>query len=360
MNISSTDGVDTRNTPGWRAFSGISEKPLRTGTLRTSASSVDNMGSAFQFYEEGYRKYRSGLFSESEKLFLEALRLEPNLLKAHYWLGKVYREMGMLKEAVFHWEEVLRIQTLIRERRMALTIENNEYPAEVQIGLTKQREKEAADAFQKGKHLLDEGHWDGATAQIKEAITLYPSNPEYLRMLGRLLSDRGDVEGCMKVYADLLAVRNLPKEWALDAVDCLIKGGGKIAARQGLKTLARKFPKDKEISDRLSALEEASPTPAISIGKVVQKLRGQVVLDVGLESGLKLADEYNLRLRAFKPGNPVTDPQTGRELGRTLDNITGELLVTKVFANSCWALVRHEFGQGIKIGDLIEIKSSTP
>jgi hypothetical protein len=81
-----------------------------------------------------------------------------------------------------------------------------------------------------------------------------------------------------------------------------------------------------------------------------------VVLDFGMEQGLKLADEYTLGLRVFRPGEAISHPETGAEIGRIPDEICGNILITKVFKDSCWALVQQEFGRGIKAGDYIEIK----
>lgn len=332
--------------------------PLLASRAEPGGAVPRSFDSPLLAYEDGYRLYRSGDLWGAERRLQEALQLEPNLLKAHYWLGKVYRELGMLKESLFHWEEVLRLQDLIKQRRRALTLENNEYPAESQFVATKARKKVAEEAFRKGRGLLEQGHWDGAAVELKTAVENYPAHPEYLKVLARLLWDRSDLQGSARAYADLLDIRALPREAALEAIDRLIQVGDLPPARRGLLRLLEKNPEDPQLRDRLASMEKAEDASPVAVGTVVRILRGQAVLDIGLENGLKLADEYKLRFRAFRAGDPVTDPRTGRTIGRTPDQISANLLVTKVFARSCWVIVQQEFGSGVKAGDLVEIQAN--
>ena len=92
----------------------------------------EKLDRALDAYEKGYKYYRYGEFEKSEDSLKEALYFEPNLIKAHYWLGKLYREMGRLDDALFHWEEVERLNKLIHDRREALKIQNKEYPDYIQ------------------------------------------------------------------------------------------------------------------------------------------------------------------------------------------------------------------------------------
>ena len=155
-------------------------------------------GDALSAYEQGYALYRAGRFLDAEQRFHEALDREPNLLKAHYWLGKLYREMGMLQEANFHWEEVLRLNELIAGRRRALQIEDNEYPAERQLLTTTRRQQDAEEHYRNGRRLQREGHWDGAIAELKQAVALFPAHSKYVLFLARLRWDREDRQGAAK------------------------------------------------------------------------------------------------------------------------------------------------------------------
>ncbi|HEY9070031.1 MAG TPA: tetratricopeptide repeat protein [Candidatus Ozemobacteraceae bacterium] len=325
---------------------------------RPAVTQASHTEGALEAYEEGYRQYRAGRFDDALRSFQEALRREPNLIKAHYWLGKLYREMGRLREADFHWEEVMRLQQLIRDRREALSIQNNEYPALRQLTKTRKQQEEAELVFQQGKHLLEEGHWDGAVANLKKAVGLYPANAEYQKLLARVLWDRGDRQGSAKAYIDLLDLhRELDRELVNESTERLVTAGWHREAARILREALKRFPEDPVFADRLAKIEERGEAKPVAAGTVVERSKGIVILDIGLESGLSLADEYTLKLRSFRPGGEIRDPRTGRVLGRRPDAVTAELLVTKVFARSCWALVRQEHECGVKAGDLIEVQS---
>ncbi|RCK77244.1 MAG: hypothetical protein OZSIB_3055 [Candidatus Ozemobacter sibiricus] len=315
------------------------------------------LDSALIAYEDGYRLYREGNLRAAERRLQEALQHEPNLLKAHYWLGKVYRELGQLKESIFHWEEVIRLQNLIRQRRLALSIQDNEYPAERQIVATRDRQRRAEEAWRKGRGLLEQGHWAGALAELKTAVDLYPGHPEYVKLLARLLWDQGDLQAAARQYGDLLHLPGLPRETALEAIDRLLMVGARLPARRGLRMLLQQFPGDPDLQQRLDAIELATHEEPAAAGRVIRVQRGQAIVDLGLENGLKLADEYTLRLRAFRTGEPVTDPRTGRPLGRAPDRTSGELLVTKVLSRSSWVLIQREFDRGVQEGDLVEVQA---
>ncbi|MBF0498950.1 MAG: tetratricopeptide repeat protein [Candidatus Riflebacteria bacterium] len=327
--------------------------PLPSSMARHEVLSVFDQ--AMDSYEEGYRRYLRGDFPEAERFWKHALELEPNMIKAHYWLGKLYREMGRLGDSLSHWEEAIRLTNLIGDRRKALQTENNEYPAFDQIKITKERERKAAESFMLGRNFLYEGQWNAAIAEFKEAVTAYPANSEYLLMLARVSKDGGDGTGSRKAYSRLLELPDVSHEFQLEAIDSLIAGNDIEPAARALRGMLKTNPMDEDVRRRLAPLEREAPSSVAAAGRVLSRLDRQIVLDLGLDRGLKLADEYSLGLRSFRPGDPVIDPNTGKVLGRLPDTISGELLVTKVFARSAWALIRKQFGSGVKVGDLVEI-----
>ncbi len=323
-----------------------------------SADSPATFDSALNAYEDGYRSYRHGHFSKAEDCFVEALRQEPNLIKAHYWLGKLYHEMGRLEDAIFHWEEVERLNKLIKDRRAALSLENNEYPAYSQMLRVSQKAKEAREAFERGQNLLDKGHWDGAEVEIRLAVDLYPGNHKYILQLARILWDKGEHQASVKFYRDLLSKRDVSFDDFKEGVDRMLNCGmGYVAAPLVIDQRLRfaSDPRFKLLAENFK--QEASPE-APAPGKVVKRVNGQVIINMGMEEGLSLSDEYSLDLRAFKAGEPLHDPDNGKPLGRAPDKPSADLLLTKVYKNTSWALIRREYGPGVKAGDLIEFKKT--
>lgn len=313
---------------------------------------------AISAYESGYEYYRRGLFRKAEDSLLEALKLEPNLIKAHYWLGKLYRETGQLESAIFHWEEVERLNQLIKDRRLALSIRNNEYPARAQTLRAIKLRVDAKKVFEKGIYLLDKGHWDGAEVELREAVRLYPANHKYLITLARLLWDKEEKSASVKFYRDLLSLRDVSYQEFLEGIDRMFKADMRFVAAPIILENKNRFAGLPEFDQICKSFARDSQPDIVAAGKVVDRLSGQVVVNIGMKDGIGLSDEYSLKLRAFKPGKPISDPDTGKIIGRAPDEPTADLMITKVNRQSSWALIRREMGPGVKAGDLIEIKKT--
>lgn len=313
---------------------------------------------AISAYESGYKNYRSGNFNKAEDDFIEALRREPNLIKSHYWLGKLYKEQGRLEDATFHWEEVERLVKLIRNRRIALSIENNEYPSYAQMLRVAQDTKQARELFDKGMHLLDKGHWDGAEVEIRKAVELYPGNQQYVLQLARILWDKGEKQASIKFYRDLLSRKDVSFSSFKEGIERMIATDMHYVAAPIVKELEYKFSGQKEFARLQKEFIEETKFVITAPGKILQRVDGQVIINMGMEEGLSLSDEYSLSMKSFLPGAPIIDPDTGKIIGRAPDRSSAELLLTKVYQHTSWALIRKEYGPGVKVGDLIEFKKT--
>ncbi len=313
---------------------------------------------AMQAYENGYQSYRQGHFNQAEDSFIEALRHEPNLIKAHYWLGKLYHEQGRLEDAIFHWEEVERLNTLIKDRRAALQIENNEYPAYSQMLRVSQKTKDAREAFERGLNLLDKGHWDGAEVEIRLAVQLYPGNHRYLLQLARILWDKGEKQASVKFYRDLLSKRDVDFASFKEGIERMLQCEMKYVAAPLMLDQKQRFAAEPAFAAMALNFSNTQDYSVTAPGKIIRRADGQVIINLGLDDGLNLSDEYSLDLRAFKAGEPLKDPDSGKIIGRGPDRPSADLLLTKVYKNTSWALIRREYGSGVKAGDLIEFKKT--
>jgi len=313
---------------------------------------------AIRHYEKGYDFYRLGKFNQAEDHLITALETEPNLIKAHYWLGKLYREQGRLEDAIFHWEEVERLKQLIRSRRAALAIENNEYPSYAQMLKVAQTTREARVFYEKAMNLIDQGHWDGAEVELRKAVELYPGNSRYVLQLARLLWDKNEKQASIKFYRDLLMTRDIGIEDFSEGIHRMIAADMSYVASPLMREKQEKFSGNKVFAKLQKMFEIEVHLAPIIAGKIVQKLNGQVVINMGMRDGLSLSDEYKLTIKSFKPGDPIHDPESGKALGRAPEKTSGELLLTKVYQNTSWALIRKEYGPGVKAGDLIELKKT--
>lgn len=319
----------------------------------------ETLDRALTAYEKGYQHYRYGEFEKSEDSFKEALHFEPNLIKAHYWLGKLYREMGRLDDALFHWEEVERLNKLISDRRNALKIETNEYPDYMQRKKTSETIKKAREHYERAMVLLDDGHWDGAEIEMDEAIKLYPGNAKYVLQMARILWDKEEFQASVKFYRDLLFRREVKYEHFKEGAQRMLKADMDYVLAPLVSKHKIRFanePGFQELVDHFVVKDKA--LEPVAAGKIIRRMDGQVILNIGMDEGLNLADEFRLNLRAYRQGEKLKDPDDGRELGYCPDRPVADLLLTKVYKNTSWALIRKEFGTGLKAGDLIEFKKT--
>jgi hypothetical protein len=223
---------------------------------------------------------------------------------------------------------------------------------------TSERARVANEAYLRGIHLLDEGHWDGAEVEIRKAVELYGGNHEYLLRLARLLWDKGEQQASVKFYRDLLALRDVSLENFVEGFDRMISARMDYVAQPLLSRHEKRFAGRPEFARMRDIFKSVSNHEIVAAGKIVQKLNGQVIINLGMQEGLSLSDEFSLSLRSFKAGGPLADPDTGVVIGRAPDIPSAELLLTKVYKNTSWALIRKEFGPGVKAGDLIEFKKA--
>ncbi len=319
----------------------------------------ERLDRALQAYENGYKYYRYGEFEKSEDSLKEALYFEPNLIKAHYWLGKLYREMGRLDDALFHWEEVERLNRLIHDRREALKIQNNEYPDYIQRKKTSEKIKKAKEHYDRGMVLLDEGHWDGAEIEMDEAIKAYPGNPKYLLTMARILWDKSEYQASVKFYRDLLFMREVSFVHFKEGAERMIKANMDYVLAPLVSKHKLRFENEPGFSEIANhfVIEEKYLEP-VRKAKVIKRLDGQVVINVGMVDGLNLSDEFRLKMKAVRPGLILKDPDNGKDIGREPDKTMADLLLTKVNKNTSWALIQKEFSTGLKAGDMIEFKKA--
>ena len=267
--------------------------------------------------------------------------------------------MGRLDDALFHWEEVDRLNKLIKFRREALKIQNNEYPDYSRRKKVDGFIKKAREHYEQAMILLDEGHWDGAEIEMDKAVSLYPGNPLYLIMLARIYWDKKEYQASVRFYKDLLFMRDVSFEHFKEGADRMLKANMDYVLAPLVTKHKKRFenkPEYQEIA-KLFIVEDTYLEP-IASAKVIKKLNGQVVLNIGMDNGLSLSDEFRMKLKAYRPGDILKDPDSGKNIGREPDKVMANLLLTKVYKNTSWALIQKEFSTGLKAGDLIEFQKT--
>lgn len=373
----------------------LSQSKLNSSKLQNTSSS-NNLDSAFKYYEEGYYYYLHGNFLSAEENFSKAIKLEPNFIKAHYWIGKLYQEQGKIKEALFHFEEVNRIKKLIQDRRKALSVQDNDYNVDLKLKTLIDKKRKAELEFILYENSIKEGFWDAALVHIRNAVELYPANINYLLALARIYNDLSMLDSSSNIYKRIINIITTcnqdeivkQEDILLESFTNLVNNGHIEDVKGSLKKVLYLFDLDSKIQTFASKLLERENKKPLKefisleedkIPKIIQVKNGLVVINVGFEDGLKLNDEYKLRLLVIRPSfftptnmkdSKYTTSSTYKIISSSYENVSnsnnfynnfankkivGEIIITKVFTNSSWAIIKREFNK-IKEGDLIDFK----
>lgn len=98
--------------------------------IEVSVKKEDNQSRSNAVFAAGYTFQKEGQFRKAVGAYQEAIRLDPNNLKAHNNLGNCLRSMGFFKESLIHYAKVLEVEpgrgsTLLNQSLAYLAL--NEY-----------------------------------------------------------------------------------------------------------------------------------------------------------------------------------------------------------------------------------------
>jgi type IV pilus secretin PilQ/predicted competence protein len=89
--------VFTAATAAFPASSNV----VSTSPVKTSQAKVQAPGTrAQEYFSQGYLYYLEKSYTEAIPEFVKALRFQPNMVKARYWMAKTYYELGRYKNTV--------------------------------------------------------------------------------------------------------------------------------------------------------------------------------------------------------------------------------------------------------------------
>jgi tetratricopeptide (TPR) repeat protein len=92
-----------------KKFDEASQASAQASKLMGSAGTAAGGGSASAVFNQGVILWNSGKIPEAKTQFEQAVKMDPNLADAHYWLGMAYVNEGKLPDAAPHFEEYLKL-----------------------------------------------------------------------------------------------------------------------------------------------------------------------------------------------------------------------------------------------------------
>jgi tetratricopeptide (TPR) repeat protein len=110
------DSVDAYNGlanvyNGQRKFDQAAEASAQAQKLASAApGAAGGAASAGSVFNQGVIAWNAGKIPDAQKLFEQAVQLDPKLAEAHYWLGMANVNQNKLAEAVKYFEEYLKLE----------------------------------------------------------------------------------------------------------------------------------------------------------------------------------------------------------------------------------------------------------
>ncbi len=93
-----------------KKFDEASQASAQAAKLMGSAGAAGGGGgSASAVFNQGVILWNAGKIPEAKTQFEQAVKIDPNLADAHYWLGMAYVNEGKLPDAAPHFEEYLKL-----------------------------------------------------------------------------------------------------------------------------------------------------------------------------------------------------------------------------------------------------------
>jgi tetratricopeptide (TPR) repeat protein len=151
-------------------------------------------------------------WQDSETLFRHALKVTENNYIAHKALGDALNDRGQTDEAIFQYQEAIRINPDFADAHInfgnALLKkgQTNEAISEFQTAI-RLRPKDAIARIDIGNVLLKKGQADGAISQYQEAIQLKPDYADAHYNLGLALFRKGQIDEAIDQYQQVILSR---------------------------------------------------------------------------------------------------------------------------------------------------------
>jgi superkiller protein 3 len=92
-----------------KKFDQASEAGAQAQKLLASTAGAGGGGNASAIFNQGVIAWNAGKIPDAQKLFEQAVGIDPKLADAHYWLGMANVNQGKLPEAVKSFEEYLKL-----------------------------------------------------------------------------------------------------------------------------------------------------------------------------------------------------------------------------------------------------------
>lgn len=269
-----------------------------------SARSLDP-GCVAATYELGLLAVQEGQLEPAVSLFEEVLKKQPTAVQAHFPLGQALQRLGRQAEAKPHLAASAARELSVGGRAAC----SDAFEAELRPLATG-----AAAYIMRSQAARLAGRTEEALAELRQAVTVAPSDPIAHQALGKLLAGQGQLEAALGEYRKAVELDPAAAELKVDLGLLLEQSGDRAAAgklfREALAKNENLAPA--HFGQARLALAEGKPGPALeALGQVLQLepandrargLRAELLIE------LKRPEEALEDVRHLLDQSPPADP----------------------------------------------------
>lgn len=137
---------------------------------------------AFAYYRLGYADYQREDYDGCILYLQNAVGVDSEMIEARYWLGRVFYEIGKLKDSLSSWQKVLEIDPYYpRAQYFYDKVENS-----IKYG------KQAYSHYEAGYNLYEQRLFEEAIYEYRQGVRSNPNFSSAYYWLGRIYYERGN------------------------------------------------------------------------------------------------------------------------------------------------------------------------
>jgi len=149
---------------------------------------------AFAYYRLGYADYQREDYDGCILYLQKAVEIDPKMIETHYWLGRVFYEIGKLNDSLSSWKKVLEIDSYYpRAQYFYAKVENS-----IKYG------KETYSHYEAGYNLYEQRLFEEAIYEYRQAVRSNSNFSLAYYWLGRIYYERGNYQEAASNWKEVL------------------------------------------------------------------------------------------------------------------------------------------------------------
>ncbi len=148
----------------------------------------------FAYYRLGYAAYQREDYDNCVLYLKKAIKVDPEMTEAYYWLARVFYEEGKLNDSLSSWQKVLEINFYYPRAQYFYTkVENS-----IKYG------KEAYSHYETGYNLYEQRLFEEAIYEYRQAVRYNSDFSSAYYWLGRIYYERGNYREAVNNWKEVL------------------------------------------------------------------------------------------------------------------------------------------------------------